>query len=190
MTIKLKEKGATLTWGPGPSSDPGSETIAAPAADAVAAAAAGAPGAITTRWWWWRQDRRTDASRRAVALGAHLLGPACSPLALLGRLRNKRPVSAMQPTSSLLLQPPGATWAEAMLAAPLPLSKGLGAMAGALGATPTGWGPPAGASEIRIPRWGSRPPGWRTATPLLSRVSSVAKIAVLSPGSSQSAGMF
>jgi hypothetical protein len=37
MTIKLKEKGATLTWGPRPSSDPGSEI-------AALAAAAGAPG--------------------------------------------------------------------------------------------------------------------------------------------------
>jgi hypothetical protein len=39
MTIKLKEKRATLTWGPGPSSDPGSETIVAPAAAAVAVGA-------------------------------------------------------------------------------------------------------------------------------------------------------
>jgi hypothetical protein len=54
---------------------------------------------------------------------------------------------------------------------------------------PAGWGPPAGASEIRIPRWGSRPPVWRTATPLSSRVGSEANIAVLNPGSSQSAGM-
>jgi hypothetical protein len=40
MTIKLKEKGATLTWGPGPSSDPGSEIVAL----AAIVAAAGAPG--------------------------------------------------------------------------------------------------------------------------------------------------
>jgi hypothetical protein len=37
MTIKLKEKGATLTWGPEPSSDHGSKIVAI-------AAAAGAPG--------------------------------------------------------------------------------------------------------------------------------------------------
>jgi hypothetical protein len=47
MMIGLKEKGNTLTWGPGPSSDPGSEMVAAPAAAAIAAAvavaAAGAP---------------------------------------------------------------------------------------------------------------------------------------------------
>jgi hypothetical protein len=59
----------------------------------------------------------------------------------------------------------------------------------ALGATPVGWGPPAGASKIQIPRRGSRLPVWRTTTPLSSRVGSVAKIAVLRPGSSQSAGM-
>jgi hypothetical protein len=40
--IRLKEKGTTLTWGPGPSSDLGSEVIAAPATAAVAVA--GAPG--------------------------------------------------------------------------------------------------------------------------------------------------
>jgi multisubunit Na+/H+ antiporter MnhB subunit len=47
MMIRFKEKGTTLTWGPGPSSDPGSKAIAAPAAAvaiAVAMAAAGAPG--------------------------------------------------------------------------------------------------------------------------------------------------
>jgi hypothetical protein len=48
MMIRLVEKGTTLTWGPGHSSDPGSEAIAAPAAItalavAVAVAAAGAP---------------------------------------------------------------------------------------------------------------------------------------------------
>jgi hypothetical protein len=43
MTIKLKEKGATLTWRPGPSSDPGSE-IATLAATACGFDAAGAPG--------------------------------------------------------------------------------------------------------------------------------------------------
>jgi hypothetical protein len=55
--------------------------------------------------------------------------------------------------------------AEELLAAPLPLSKGRGAAAEALeapavalGATPVGWGPPADAPGIRIPRWGSRPP--------------------------------
>jgi hypothetical protein len=78
---------------------------------------------------------------------------------------------------------------EALLAAPLPLSKARGAMEGALGATPAGWRPPAGASEIWIPRWGSWPPVGQTATPLSSRVGSVAKITVLNPRSLQSAGM-
>jgi hypothetical protein len=54
--------------------------------------------------------------------------------------------------------PPGPPGAEALLAAPLPLYKGVGATVGALGATPLGWGPPAGASEIRISWWGSRLP--------------------------------
>jgi hypothetical protein len=92
--------------------------------------------------------------------------------------------------SPLFLRPSVPPGAEVLLAAPLPLSKGLGATAGALGAAPEGWGPPAGASEIRIPRWVSQPLVWRTTTPLSSKVGSVAKIAVLSPRSSQSAGMF
>jgi hypothetical protein len=41
-------------------------------------------GVITPRWWWWRRDRRTDVPLRGVGLGAGLLGPTCSPLALLG----------------------------------------------------------------------------------------------------------
>jgi hypothetical protein len=139
----------------------------------------------------WRQ---TDAPLRAMGLGACLLGPACGPLALLWRLYNERPVSATQPVSPLFLRPlerPGVgAPAEVSLAAPLPLSKGLGATTGvALWAAPAGLGPPAYASEIRIPRRGSRPLVWRTATPLSSRVGSVAKIAVLSPGSSQSTRM-
>jgi hypothetical protein len=47
MMIRLKEKGTTLTWGPGPSSDPGSKAIVAPAVAATAAvaiAAGGVPG--------------------------------------------------------------------------------------------------------------------------------------------------
>jgi hypothetical protein len=42
MMIRLVEKGTTLTWGPGLSSDPGSEAIAAP----VAVVAAAAPPAV------------------------------------------------------------------------------------------------------------------------------------------------
>jgi hypothetical protein len=45
MTIKLKENGATLTWSPGPFSDPRSGIAAlAAAATAAAVAGAGAPG--------------------------------------------------------------------------------------------------------------------------------------------------
>jgi hypothetical protein len=40
MMIRLVEKGTTLTWGPGLSSDPGSEVITAPAAVAALAVAA------------------------------------------------------------------------------------------------------------------------------------------------------
>jgi hypothetical protein len=99
-------------------------------------------------------------------------------------------LSARRSRRRLSSDPPAPPGVEALLAAPLPLSKGLGATAGALGAAPVGWGPPAGVSEIYILRWGSRPPVWRTATPLSPRVGNLAKIAVLGPGSSQSAGMF
>jgi hypothetical protein len=58
-------------------------------------------------------------------------------------------------------------------------------MAGlALGATPAGWGPPADASEIRIPRRGSWLPVWQITMLLSSRVGNVDKITVLRPGSS------
>jgi hypothetical protein len=40
MMIRLKEKGTTLTWGPGLSTDPGSEAIVAPIVAAVAATGA------------------------------------------------------------------------------------------------------------------------------------------------------
>jgi hypothetical protein len=107
MMIRLVEKGTTLTWGLGLSSDPGSEGIAAPAAVAALAVAAAAEvaaaallllllllllvllGVITPGWWWWQLDRGTDAPLRVVGLGAGLLGPICSLLALLGGLRNE-----------------------------------------------------------------------------------------------------
>jgi hypothetical protein len=45
MMIRLEEKGTTLTWAPGLSTDPRSEAIAAPATAAVAVVvAAAAPG--------------------------------------------------------------------------------------------------------------------------------------------------
>jgi hypothetical protein len=147
-------------------------------------------GVITPRWWWWRRDRRTDAPLRAMGLGASLLGPTYSPLALLGGSKTSDPSARRSLCRLSSSDPPELPRAEAPLAAPLPLSKGLGATAGlALRATPAGWGPPVGASEIRIPRWGSRPLVWQTATPLSSRVSNVAKIVVLRLGSSQSTGM-
>jgi hypothetical protein len=50
-------------------------------------------GVITPRGWWWRRDRRTDAPLRAVGLGAGLLGPTCSPLALLGGSKMSDPTA-------------------------------------------------------------------------------------------------
>jgi hypothetical protein len=44
MMIRLMEKGATLTWGPGLSSNPESGAIAAPAAAVVVVADGGAHG--------------------------------------------------------------------------------------------------------------------------------------------------
>jgi hypothetical protein len=107
---------------------------------------------LTPRWWWWRRDRRTDAPLRAVRLGVGLLDPTSSPLVLLGGSEMSDP-SARRSLRCLSSDPPelpgAGALAEVPLAAPLPLSKGLGATVGvALRATPAGWGPPAGASEI------------------------------------------
>jgi hypothetical protein len=96
-------------------------------------------GVITPRWWWWRRDRRTDAPLRTVGLGAGLLGPTCSPLTLLGGTETSDPSARRSLRRLSSSDPPGATWAEALLATPLPLSKGLGATVGlALGAAQAG----------------------------------------------------
>jgi hypothetical protein len=113
--IRLVEKGTTLTWGPGLSSDPGSEAITGPAAVhwlwlLLLLLLLVLLGVITPGWWWWRWDRGTDAPLRVMGLGASLLSPICSLLALLGRLQNERLVSATQPVSPLLIRPPRATW--------------------------------------------------------------------------------
>jgi hypothetical protein len=148
------------------------------------------PGVITPGWWWWQRNRRTHAPLRVAGLGAGLLGPTCSPLVFLGVSETSDPSARCSLRCLSSSDPPELPGVEALLAAPLPLSKGLCATTGlALGATPAGWGPPAGASEIWIPRRGSWLPVWRTATPLSSRVGNVAKISVLRLGSSQSAGM-
>jgi hypothetical protein len=99
-------------------------------------------GVITLGWWWWRRDRGTDVPLRVVGLGAGLLGPIYSLLALLGGLRNERSISAMQPASPLLLRPPRAAWGGGTACSPFALVQGAGATSGlALGATPTGWDP-------------------------------------------------
>jgi hypothetical protein len=84
---------------------------------------------------------------------------------------------------------PVASGVEELLAAPLPLPEGLGTAGGTQGTTSAGWGPPTGAPRMWIPRWGSRPPVWWTATPLSSRVGSRASTADRSPGLSQSGKM-
>jgi hypothetical protein len=142
-------------------------------------------GVITPRWSWWRRDRRTDAPLCAMGLGAGLLGLP----AVLCRFEGAPKRATRQLNAAYVASPPPTPRSylgrRHRFAAPLPLSKGLRAMARlALRATPAGWGPPTGALEIRIPRWGSRPLAWRTVTPLSSRVGSVAKIVVLRPGSS------
>jgi hypothetical protein len=81
-------------------------------------------GVITPGWWWWRRDRGTNTPLCVVGLGAGLLGPICSLLALLGGLRNERPVSATQPASPLLLRPPGATWGGGTACSPFSLVQG------------------------------------------------------------------
>jgi hypothetical protein len=186
MMIRLVEKGTTLTWGPGLSSDPRSEAIAAP----VAVATAGALGSDHPRMVVVAAE--SEDSRASTRRGPGNWPPRShlQPSGASGGSEMSDPSAQHSLCRLSSSDPPELPGAEALLAAPLPLSKGLGAMAGlALGATPTGWGPSAGASEIQIPRRGSRPPVWRTATPLSSRVGNVAKTAVLRPGSSQNVGM-
>jgi hypothetical protein len=94
------------------------------------------------RWWWlWRRRtrrfwwRRTNAPLRALGLGAGLLGPASSPLALLGAGLlgpngggSKTNDSSARRSRRLLSSSdtPAPRGVEELLAAPLPLSKGRG----------------------------------------------------------------
>jgi hypothetical protein len=68
-------------------------------------------GVITPRWWWWWRNRRTDVPLRIVGLGASLLGPTYSPLALLGGFETSDP-SARRSLRRLSTTdpPPGAFW--------------------------------------------------------------------------------
>jgi hypothetical protein len=95
---------------------------------------------------------------RALGLGAALLGPISSPLTLLGGSEINDPSVRRSRCHLSSSDPPVPHGVEELPASPFPLSKGRGAVAGALGATPVDWGPPSGASEIWILRWGSRPP--------------------------------
>jgi hypothetical protein len=173
MTIKLKEKGATLTWGPGPSSDPGSEiTALATVAAAIAIAVAGAHGGDHPQMAVVAAGptvvvvvaaagptvvvaaRPEDC--HTVGLGARLLGPACGPLALLGRLRNEQPVSATQPTLPLLLRPPRGHLGRRQCLQPLY-------------PCPRGWGPHRRAGDLQPVHRRSGSRGGRPASSLADR---------------------
>jgi hypothetical protein len=136
MMIRPVEKGTTLTWGLGLSSDPGSGAITAPAtkvavaAPPAAVAAAGAPGGDHLRMVVVAAGSGADVPLRVAGLGASHLGPACSPLTLLGGLRNEQPVSTMQPVSPFLLRPPGATWGGGIACSPFALVQGAGGHGG------------------------------------------------------------
>jgi hypothetical protein len=84
------------------------------------------------------------------------------------------------------LQPPGGVRSGGAACGPLALVRGTGDCRRNSGGHISWLGPPTGAPGMRIPRWGSRPPVWWTATPLSSRVGSWASTADRSPGLSQS----
>jgi hypothetical protein len=112
-------------------------------------------GVVTPRGWRWWWHQRTDVPLRALSLGASLLGTTSSSLAFLGGSETSDPSARRGLRYLSFSDPPELPGAEALLAAPLPLSKELGAAAGpAQGARPAGWGPPAGTPRIWIPRRG------------------------------------
>jgi hypothetical protein len=82
MMIRLVEKGTTLTWA---LDFPVTlEARKLPLLLLLLLLLLVLPGVITPGWWWWRRNRRTHAPLRVAGLGASLLIPTCSPLALLG----------------------------------------------------------------------------------------------------------
>jgi hypothetical protein len=83
-------------------------------------------GVITPRWWWWQRDRRTDAPLRAVGLGAGLLGPTSSPLALLGGFETSDPSARRSLHRLSSSDPPGATWGRGTARSPFALVQGAG----------------------------------------------------------------
>ena len=62
---------------------------------------------------------------RVMGLGAGLLSPTCSPLALMGGSKTSDPLARRNLCRLSSSDPPKLPEAEAPLAAPLPLSKGL-----------------------------------------------------------------
>src|SRR5690242_4247461 len=112
----------------------------------------------------------------AIGPGAGLLGPVSHPLTLLGRIRIKgrirdeRPVSAAQSVAASSLRPPGGSRRGRAAHSSFALVRGGGGHGGALEPASAGWEPPAGTPGIWIPRRGSRPHVWQTATLLSSRV--------------------
>jgi hypothetical protein len=98
-------KRGTLTWGPGPSSDPGSETSAAPAAVVVADAAA--PAAVASQMMVAAatvrlmvvlvEDLRASASPRPGSRPPRprqLSSGASGGVRIRGQIRDERPVGA------------------------------------------------------------------------------------------------
>jgi hypothetical protein len=147
-------------------------------------------GVITPGWWWWWRDRGTNAPLRVVGLGAGLLGPICSLLALLGGFRNEQPVSATQPASPLPLRPPGATWGGGTACSPFTLVQGAGGHGGiGTGSHTDGLGTPSRCTRDPDPAEGVLVAGLANRHAAVIEVGNVARIAVLRPGSSQSVVM-
>jgi hypothetical protein len=136
---RLVEQGTTLTWGLGPSSDPGSGVIplllllllllllvvllgVAPP-DSGGGGGTGGLTRLCAPWAWELASSVPPAALWRFWRGSETSDPSAR--------RSLRRLSSSDP-----LELPGA---EALLVAPLPLSKGLGATAGlAMGATSPG----------------------------------------------------
>jgi hypothetical protein len=129
---------------------------------------------------------------RPCASWAWELASSVSPVALwrFWGLQNKRPVNATQPASPILLQPPGAAWGRGTACSPFALVQGAGGhgMIGA-GSHTDGLGTPSRGIRDLDPAEGVPTAGLANRHATVIEGRQLAKIAVLSPGSSQSAGM-